>query len=229
MNIKQTNKVNMFERVAAYLALFKTKIVYSTAFQEAINSLEELTEAIWAKDNEKSGATSGKIDTKTQSGAALVTQTLKVTAALFLWGKKNKNDEIKALAGIKKSEFNGLRDAQKVNKAKAIYEAAKDKDLTFAGVEAADINQLNTIADEFKGGITDIGSGASKRISAGVSLDEMITQGDTAIKEDIDNFMQAYVDKNPEFYTGYKAARVIYDKGGKHKTQESEKAEEIKK
>ncbi len=221
MNLKQGNRVNMFERVFAYLNIFLTKLIFPAAFVEAIGNLEDLIEAIWVKDNEKAGATGGKADKKAKSGASLVTQTLKVAAALFLWAKKNKNDEIKALAGIKKSEFNSLRDAQKVNRAKAIYEAAKDKDLTFAGVEATDITQLNIIADEFRSNITDLGSSAAKRIGAGASLDDLIVQADTLIKEDIDRFVLPFADKNPEFYLGYKAARVIYDKGGKHKVEET--------
>jgi len=215
MNIHQTNRSNMIESVLSYLALHVSIISGSTGLSESIAKLKTLIEAIWVKDNEKKGATTGKVDKKRNSQSVLEKQTLHIAAALFLWGKKNNDMEIKKLAELKKSDFGKLRDADKINKAKAIYNAATGKDLSFAKVAEADITKLNDIANEYKNDIANVSTAASKRIAAGQTLDQMLDEAVNLLKEEIDKYLIQFEDESPEFYAGYKAARVIWDKGGK--------------
>ncbi|HVO75494.1 MAG TPA: hypothetical protein VMT35_15800 [Ignavibacteriaceae bacterium] len=215
MNIYQTNRCNMMDAVLSYLTLNAAAISKSTGLTEAIDKLTVLMEAIWVKDNEKSGAKAGKSDKKNSSKESLEQQTLDIAAGLFLWGKRNKSPEIKALAEMKKSDFTRLRDAVKITKAKAIFNAAAGKDLSFADITEEDIVNLGKAADDFKKNIGDISTAAASKIGAGITLDQMIDEAIKLMNEDFDKYMKHYETKNLQLYASYKAARVIHDKGGK--------------
>jgi hypothetical protein len=227
MNLKQINRLNMIEAVIAYLSFYTEYIAESTGLGETLEKVKTLADAIRAKDNEKSGATTGKSIKKKNSGKELRKQVIKISSALFIWAKKNNEEEIKALASISKSEFKQKRDADKVNTAKAIFNAANGKDLAFAKVTVEDITRLDTLADEFKDNIVGLSSGASKRAAAGQSLDDMVDEAMKILNEEMDKYMIQFSEEQSEFYNGYKSARVIWDKGGRHAEQvpEEEPAE----
>lgn len=215
MNIHQTNRSNMIEAVLSYLTLHSETITQSTGLAGPLRKVKDLMEAIWVKSNEKSAATNGKTAKKRDSGNALEKQTVKIAAALFLWAKQNNNYEVKQLSKLTKSGFEQLRDAERINRAKAIYNATKGKDLLFANVIETDIELLNTLANEHKQDIANVSLGATKRIAAGQTLDQMLDEAVTILNEEFDKYLLIYEDSKPEFYKGYKAARVIWDKGGK--------------
>lgn len=218
MNISQTNRSNMIESVLSYLLLHAESIAESTGMTTSIQKLNELIEAIWVKDNEKNGATNGKTAKKRDSGSALEKQVLKIASGLYLWGKRNNNFEVKQLTDFTKSDYIRLRDAQKINKAKAVYKAAKGMDLAFAKLKPADVDKLNQLAEEHKMDIGDVSNGAKKRIAAGQTLDQMLEEAMKLLSEEFDRFMKIYEQEKPEMCAGYKAARVIWDKGGGRQT-----------
>jgi hypothetical protein len=147
-----------------------------------------------------------------------------VSAALYLWAKKNNNVETAAIANIRRSDFNRARDNDKVNKAVAIYEAAGGKDLAFADVTPEDITSLNTLANDFRKNISDLHSGTSLRAAAGESVEEMINTALKVLKEQLDKFMIKFSVTDPEFYSGYRSARVILNRKGTRKEEEPQQA-----
>jgi hypothetical protein len=218
----------MIESVLSYLLLHAESIAESTGLTISIQKLNELIEAIWVKDNEKNVATNGKTAKKKDSGSALEKQVLKIAAGLYLWGKRNNNFEVKQLTDITKSDFKMLRDAEKINKAKAIYKSAKGLDLAFAKIKPEDVEKLNQLAEEHKQDIGDVSNGAKKRIAAGQTLDQMIDEAVTLLSEEFDRYMKIYEQEKPELGAGYKAARVIWDKGGARQSNNGEEQAAVK-
>ncbi|HSR16669.1 MAG TPA: hypothetical protein VLM39_01155, partial [Ignavibacteriaceae bacterium] len=108
------------------------------------------------------------------------------------------------------------------NFAKALCSAAAGKDMIFAGVKETDVTKLGSLANEFKSDIAGLSTGAAKRIAAGQTIDDMINETTTLLKEDLDKYMQIYSDENPELYNGHKAARVVWYKGVRHNGEASE-------
>ena len=220
MRLQQSNRLSMIEAVTAYLSLYPEHLAESTDFAAALDLVKDLADDIRAKDNQKSGATAGKSNKKSNTAKQLMDKLLIISSALFLWAQKNNDHEITVLANISKSDFKRARDNEKVNKAVAIYEAANGKDLAFANVTAEDITSLNTLAGEFRNALSDLHSGTSIRAAAGESLTEMMNQALRIIKEQLDKFMIGYSISDPEFYSGYKSARAIWDKRGRRKEEE---------
>ncbi|HVO76240.1 MAG TPA: hypothetical protein VMT35_19615, partial [Ignavibacteriaceae bacterium] len=218
MNIIQTNRSNMMESVLSYLLLYGETIADPNGLTKSIQKLTELMEAIWVKDNEKNGATNGKTAKKRDSGSSLINQVLKIAAGLYLWAKRNNNFEVKHLTDFPKSEYVKLRDVEKINKAKAIYKSAHGIDLNFAKIKPEEIEKLNQLAEEHKQDIGDVSNGATKRIAAGQTLDQMIDEAMNLLNEEFDKYLLIYKQDKPEMYAGYKAARVIWDKGGGRQT-----------
>lgn len=46
----------------------------------------------------------------------------------------------------------------------------------------------------------------------------MIDDANALLRNEFDKYLAVYKTKNREFFQGYKAARVIYDKGGSRQT-----------
>jgi hypothetical protein len=216
MNNKLTNRFNMIEAVNAYLSLYPDKVAESEDFQAALANLKQLAGDIRIKDNEKNGAVTGKQIKKMNAVEELTNQVMKIATALFLFGKKNNDAEITALAGFSRSDFKKHRDTEKVNAAVAIYNAANGKDLAFAKVTPEDITKLNELADKLKDDIADLSSGSSKRAAAVQSLDDMVTDALAILREELDKYMLQYSEEDQEFYNGYKSARVIWDTRARH-------------
>ena len=144
---------------------------------------------------------------------------LKISSGLFLWASKNNDTEVKEISAISKSQFLRQRDAEKLNTAKRIYDAANGKDLAFAMITAVDITKLDELITGFKTDIDNFSSGKSKGIAAGKSLDEMLNETISIIKDEMDKYMIQFESTLPEFYNGYKSSRVIWDKGGRQKVE----------
>ena len=109
------------------------------------------------------------------------------------------------------------RDTDKLNIAKRIYDAANGKDLAFTTVTAEDITKLDELITGFKTDIDNFNSSKSKSIAAGKSLDDLLNEALSIIKDELDRYMMQFEFELPEFYNGYKSSRVIWDKGGRQK------------
>ncbi len=153
------------------------------------------------------------------TGEELTKHLLKISSGLFLWASKNNDTEVKEISAISKSQFLRQRDAEKLNTAKRIYDAANGKDLVFAMVTAEDITKLDELITGFKTDIDNFTSGKSKGIAAGKSLDELLNETLSIIKDEMDRYMMQFESTLPEFYNGYKSSRVIWDKGGRQKVE----------
>ena len=217
----QSNRVNMIEAVLSYLIVNTAVTAAAAGLTEAADKVKELLEAIWIKDAEKQKATTGKSDKKKKTGELLITQAVKVANGLFLWSKKNENIEMKKFSAVTRSHFGKKRDAEKINFAKALCSAAAGKDMIFAGVKEAEVTKLGDLANEFKRDIAGLSTGAANRIAAGQTIDDMINETMTLLKEDLDKYMQIHSNENPEQYNGYKAARVVWYKGVRHNGESS--------
>ena len=167
----QINRTNMLEAVIAFLELHNAEVTESTGLTNAVAEVKTIASAVRDKTNEKKGSTQGKSVKKEISFTALSKHVVKIAAGLSVWARNNNNVEIKALTDFSKSDFNGLRDNEKYNIAKAVYDAANGKDLGFAKITAAQITQLKTLADQFKADIGGISSGQSKK-SASVKFEK---------------------------------------------------------
>jgi hypothetical protein len=217
----QSNRVNMIEAVLSYLIVNTAAAGAAAGLTEAMDKIKELLEAIWVKDTEKQKATTGKSVKKKKTKELLCIQAVKVADGLFLWSKKNENIEMKAFSSVTRSHYSKKRDAHKINFAKALCSAAAGKDMNFAGVKEADVTKLSDLANEFKKDIGGLSTGAANRIAVGHTLDQIINETMNQLKEDLDKYMQIYSDENPELYSGYKAARVLWDKGVRHNGETS--------
>ena len=219
MNQRQTNRLNMIESVAAYLSANSENVSQAAGLGEALDRVKALAGDIRSKANEKVNSTTGKTTRKRLSGEELTKQLLKVSSGLFLWASKNNDTEAKEISSLSKSEFTRQRDAEKLNTAKRIYDAANGKDLAFAMVTAEDISKLDELITAFKTDIDNFNSGKSKGIAAGKSLDELLNETIGIIKDEMDKYMIQFEFTLPEFYNGYKSSRVIWDKGGRQKVE----------
>ena len=226
MTDADSRKVDMYDRVLDFFASQEGIVTLIPALTPLITKLSDLTTAIYTKDTEKESKTSGKSAVKTITETALENTLFTVSSALYSYGRKNNDEAIKAACDFSIATIKKMKNIELYNTAINVYNLAKDKALNDWDVEAEKIIQLKTRAEDFKKASTEIATAISERVGAGKSLIQLFKETDDLVKLDIDPVMDTQLEKRPEFYNGYKSARVIWDRGGSHKsTSETPAAE----
>jgi len=124
MTNREENRYNMFKSVKAVLDA--NTVVTSTihVFEETITELHEKIEAIKTTDIEFLNSTSGKTSVVRVKEDEVMKAFLPVKSALYDYAVKEKDEELKSLAGISESKLKRLRDSEQRLKIKSIYDTA---------------------------------------------------------------------------------------------------------
>ena len=215
MNISDREKEDMIDKTHQYL-LANPDIVNSiTALPAKVTRLGELDIAILAKDRDKASKTEGKSDKKNQLETRLCDLLFSVANGLYAFAVDEDNVEIKAAAKLTQSKIKNLRDINLYNTAIKIAGLANGKDLTTYSIANADVTNLRDAAEDFKKASADIAKSIAERVGAKKSLKQLFDEAMALLTDEIDPIINTQITKKPEFYNGYKAARVIWNQGGR--------------
>jgi hypothetical protein len=82
------------------------------------------------------------------------------------------------------------------------------------GVTAADVTALNNLVTLFHGVKTAPRTAAAERKSETTTLPDLLTETTSLLRNRLDKLMTKFKKTQPEFYSGYRTARVVVDRGG---------------
>ncbi|MFA6978189.1 MAG: hypothetical protein WC209_02610 [Ignavibacteriaceae bacterium] len=216
MTNREENRYNMFKAVEAVLAA--NTVVTSTipVFEETITGLHEKIEAIKATDIEFTNATSGKTSVVHVKEDEVMKAFLPVKSALYDYAVKEKDEELKSLAGISESKLKRLRDSERRLKIKSIYDTAvlNTANLQAYGITAETLSALGGKITALENSAANKTTGHTNKSALRTKLDDLFESTDELIKERLDNQVELLREKETAFYNQYFAARVVYDLGG---------------
>lgn len=213
---RQENKLTMFEAVISLLDANTAKTAVIAAFAATYNVFKNFVTQIKAKDVEKGGATTGKTSTKNADRAALVSAVMTVGGAVSALGAATNNNQLKEGGKTTRSELRDMRDTLLVTKAQGIYGLANANAAALVpyGITAAVITDLDTKITSYNNSLGARESSVAQQVGATTQIKTLFKKADKQLSEQVDLLMESFADSDPQFYTEYKQARVIYDLSG---------------
>jgi hypothetical protein len=215
MNISDREKEDMIDKTHEYLLANPVIVNSITALPAKVTRLGELDIAILAKDRDKKSKTEGKSDKKKLEETRLGDLLFSVANGLYAFAVDDDNEEIKATAKLTRSKIKNLADIDLYNTAVTIAELAEGRDLTGYSITSTDVTDLKGAAENFKKASADIAKSVAERVGAKKSLKQLFDEAIVLLTDEIDPVINTQITKQPEFYNGYKAARVIWNQGSR--------------
>jgi len=214
----EENKLAMFKAVQAVLTKNQTAVDALPAMVESQEAFTTLINNLTETEREFGTVTVGKVASKTKVEKALSEALLSLKGALAAYARKTNNTELSMLVKFTKSTLKELSETELENKVKTVLEIvdANKAALVTYGVDEAEITAFNEAVANFKNSTAVTRTSFSEKSGARVSLTELFKEGDTILKDELDNLMLRMQSKNPDFYNAYKSARVIKNLGGGH-------------
>lgn len=203
----------MYQGVATVLDEGKDTLAKIPALVELHEEFQQVLDQISEKDkkylNVSKGATADKDEAEDKLIEALVT----VSASLYVYARRSKQENIKSLSRIRPSALKKMRDSELAQKALTIYETANEhkEQLSKYGVDQAIVDGLKTKITNFENAMGTKESKFAESKAARQELGELFDVADDVLKEDLDYLVELTKDHSPEFYNKYQAARVIKD------------------
>jgi len=220
----EENKLAMFKTVQAVLAKNQTAVATLPALVDSQKAFATLINNLTETDREFGTVTVGKVASRTKVEKALSAALMSLKGALAAYARKTNNIELSLLVKFTKSTLKALGDTELENRAKTVLEIVEANKAALAayGVDEAEITAFNETVANFKSSTAETKTSFSEKSGARVSLTELFDEGDSILKEELDNLMMRMETKYPDFYKAYKSARVIKDLGGSHNSGDEE-------
>ncbi|MBN1576448.1 MAG: hypothetical protein JW913_07850 [Chitinispirillaceae bacterium] len=231
MNRHENNKFLMYGAAQAVCKKHRETIDSMPPLVEAVKSFDDSIPVIVQRDNEYVGISAGAASAKNAAYEVLYDKLLQTKDALFVYGRKSDNEQLKAECGISHSDVKHLRENTMLQLCVRIAGLAKTyaKELEPYGITAGDIESLEKAMDQYNLMLDDFQQKTAESKGAREMLYQAFQYTDEILKKDIDTMVGLLRTKDIDFYNEYQAARTIKDYGQSRSSQdETEEAAEPK-
>ena len=206
----------MIDTVIAYLD--KTNSVWSNvpAFATAVTDLKAAVSSIGTEAGRQQSPTVGATANKAHARDLLEDAVVELADQLAAFGEASGKPDLPAIVDLNRSDLDRLIDAELLATAKRVSELATENLAGLADylVTAAEVTHLTSLADSFGKLKTAPREAVVQRSSATVALPEQIAAATRILRRRIDKLMTRFRKLNPDFFAGYRVARVVVDRGG---------------
>lgn len=217
MNKSEKNKFEMIGSVANFGKTENTSIATMPALVPEFSDLEMIHKEIGLNDRVLEEGTKGKVVSKNISQAEIVKTGLVFAGAIYGYAAAKEDSELMTFADVSSVTLKRLRDSEVPLVIERFLDKADElgNELAAYGIteekRTAARRQLNNYLDDF----SELSTGKGSKKTARQNITLLFNKADKKLKV-IDKLMLGFKVSNPELYSKYEAARVIYDKGIGH-------------
>lgn len=213
MNKNQTNHFDMLRNVQSFLSENSSEcsaipriLTYKDKLDENITKLGEKT-----SNSIDSISVSGKKD-KLKEEIAIKGSVLSGTLTAFAH-EKGDTDMAKKV-NFSKSSIHKLKENELVPTIKFLVSVAREyiNDLADFGLTGATLETLDGMANEYNELVGKPRSIQNKKFVSQGEVEQLLTDANNLLRNQLDKLMLAFRESNPAFYDGYHRARVIVDR-----------------
>lgn len=204
----------MHSTVASYLNQNKTVWAAMKAMCEAVAELAANNEVIAKKANQQESALDGPADIKNQVRQNLINLTNEIADQLSALSAKLDNVELEAQSHVTMSLLEGMEADELRKKAQSIAELATTHLTALADydISAEKVQALTKCADGFDTVKSAPRTAIAKRKGHTKSLAQAISDNQSLLRRQLDKQMTHFKLSQPEFFAGYRAARVVVNR-----------------
>jgi hypothetical protein len=226
MNKRQKNKYDMIGSVANFGETENGALAGIPALVNAFSDIKGFYRELGLNENIMIEGTHGKVVSKNVSQEEIINTGLSLAGAIYGYAALKGNDELMNFADIKRGTFGRQRDSEiPLTVEKYLDKAdALGAELVPFGItderRASARERLNDYLEKFSG----LSTGKGVKKAARETINILFEKADKKLKI-LDKLMVGFKTGDPELYSRYTSARMIYDKGI-HVPAEEQKAEE---
>ena len=216
MTNNQKNKLAMIKAVLAFLVKYSAIVALLPALVRAVARLQQTADAIDARAVQKDNSVAGTLDARDDAEETLIGILDEVVSAIAAYASENKLPEVFAIVSVKRSKLEAMPNVELIQKANAINALAVQYAQAIAeyGADAEKVAALAPALAAFSTTVGNVSTGYGVRSGAVSSLKSLFQDADTELKERMDEMVNNIKDQEPQFFVGYRTARVIHDMGG---------------
>ena len=213
MEVRQTNQVNMFKAVSAYLA--ENNSVWSSMppFAAAVTAFNNGIAGIDVTAQHQETPTGDTLD-KATARDALEDVLFLTCQALSVLAHSESDNDLLALVSVTPSTLHKMDAEELSNRAAAVLAKAQTKQTSLAALHVTQSNvlELDSALQNFNATKTGPRTRAAERKAQTQSLAGKIRAVSGILRHQIDPMVNLFRRTNPDFVAGYRAARVIIDR-----------------
>ena len=221
MELKQTNRIRMFEAVIAVLEAYQAVWSSMTPFAAAFQRLKDKVQAILSAARKQATATAGANLDRESAREALEDVLYLACQALKVLAHQANDNELRSLTDVNRSTLQFISDVELTNLATTIKAQTVPRvaELATLQVSAENLAELNSAIEDFNEVRSAPRAATANRMVQTAALPELIREASDVLRNELDPMVNLFTRSNPEFVAAYRAARVIIDIVGSRPTK----------
>lgn len=212
MNTPQKIKLSMYKAVRNYFSRYQELLDKVTEMKKSFTSLLAKVEEIESTGKTQGLSRKGFTERKKALRKQVTGFIIKNASKLTLFGRKTGNKVLLDEIRFKETGLNRLTEGTLVEKARIVWERTEQnlQELSDQNVTSETQKSFQELITAFNEAISMPRAETSERIKATKTLETLFSEADL-ISSNLDLAVTSVKDEYPEFYNGYKAARVLVD------------------
>ncbi len=217
MDTIQTNRVTMFKTVSAVLddhnSVWSSMARMQTAVTRFKGNIISIDRAAQLQETP-----SGAADDKAAARDALEDVLFLVCEALAVLAHTDNDHDLLALVALRPSTLQRFDAEELSNRAATVLTEANARKTALAelNVTQANLDELDQALQNFNQSKTSPRTATAAKKVQTATLADLISETSGMLRSEMDLLVDLFRRTNPEFVAGYRAARVIVDRGKRH-------------
>lgn len=219
MNTREKNKNEMLGTVSDFYNSEKNSFIALPGVVKTFSDIVAIHKEIKLNEKVIQEGTKGKVVSKDLSQEELVKTALVFAGAIYGYAAGINDNELLTFSDINSKTFNNLRDSEIPLTVEKILDKADElaEALIPFGITQEKRTVAKTKLEDYLEKFGSVNTGKITKKSARETNLMLFIKADQKLKV-LDKLMLSFKEINPELFSKYNAARVIYDKASSHKT-----------
>lgn len=220
MRTIQTNRLAMYKEVDSYMArhndVWSEMSPLTVALQTFKGKILDADNAVQLQET-PTGAT----DTKAAARDELEEVVFLTGEALSVLGHADGDGELLSVTDLTRASLDRLPDDELITRGNAVLDRANARktDLATLQVTQGNLQEFTQKLQQFSTLKLQPRSDAVEHAAKTQSLASIMREANAILRNQIDRMVNLFSRTNPEFVSGYRAARVVVDRAATHKTK----------
>lgn len=212
------NKLMMYKAVLDYLKSVSDRWSQVADLVADVGAMEALVDEIDQTNRHASGDIRGKTDQKDVEQKKVIGMANRIAFSLAAMAARTGNNDLLMKTDFPVSHLEKQRDLEQANTADEMASLAREhlEALASANITEADVVALEEQTQRYRACLPANRVSVAERKAANKKLKGLFVKADQLLKKQIDKLALGVASTDPEFYEGYKNARIIVDYGTRH-------------
>lgn len=211
MDKRENDRFQMYKSIEEFLQANETVTKNIPGFQNSMSDFKESLVDIAKKDNQYQIIAEGSTADKETAEDEMIDVLVKLCSLIYVFARRTKNEQLKAISKVTPSGLKYMRDADLLQRAKAIHEAMEENKVAMEPYQITQehMDDLKAKIDVYEKKSNVKENKFAERKNARQELGAGFVEANEILVEELDTLVEYIKDAHAEFYGEYQAARLI--------------------